>query len=101
FVSDDNTRNRINEIVEKGGGSVEERRGRAIEAARQENISSIFQLSVTPISGTQVQLVLSVYDTVSGDRVFLKDAPADTADAFQALAVFDELANAYLDWERE
>ena len=99
FVSDSETKERIEEIVEKGGGNIEERQKSAVEAARQENISKVIQLSVQPIMGSQVQLVLTVHNTVSGDRVFLKDAPADTEDAFQALQVFDELAQAFLDWD--
>ena len=100
FVSDSETKARIEKIVEKGGGNIEERQKSAVEAARQENISKVIQLSVTPIMDSQVQLVLTVHNTVSGDRIYIKDAPADTADVFKALQVFDELAQAFLKWER-
>lgn len=101
FVTDDETRKRITSMTDKGGGSPEDRRKRAIQAARQENISKVFQYSIVPLVGTQVQLVLTVYDTASGDQIFLKDAPADVEDAYKALEAFETLARAYLDWTRK
>ncbi|OIP41823.1 MAG: hypothetical protein AUK47_05570 [Deltaproteobacteria bacterium CG2_30_63_29] len=98
FVSDDTTRTRIEELVEKGGGSPEDRRKKAVEAARQENISWVFNLSIKPVYESQVLLVLTVHDTVSGDQVFTKDAQADLTDAFKALDGFDGLGMAYLEW---
>jgi hypothetical protein len=101
FVADTATRERIQTIVETGGGSVEDRLRSAIEAANQENIRKVFQLSVNPVAGDHVQLVLAVYTTGSSDRIFLRDAAVDSSDALQVLEAFDQLAQAFVEWDEQ
>lgn len=101
FVSDTTTRERIERIVEEGGGSVEERLRNAVEAANQENIRKVYQLSINPIAGNHVQLVLAVYATGSTDRVFLSNFAVDLTQAMELLEGFDELGQAYLEWAED
>ncbi|MBN1945914.1 MAG: hypothetical protein JW797_09565 [Bradymonadales bacterium] len=98
FVADPATRERINAMVAMGGGSPEDRLRSALQAANQENIRKVFQLSVNPVAGNHIQIVLSVYETASSDRVFLRDAAVDSTDALQVLDAFDGLGRAYLSW---
>jgi hypothetical protein len=99
IVSDADTQTRIHQIVDEGGGSIEQRRALVLEAARQENISKVIILEVLPIRGSAAQLSLAVHSTLSGDRIYLKDAAADLDDVMGALSVFDELATAFLAWD--
>jgi hypothetical protein len=99
FVVDQDTRRRIDRIVELGGGSADERLQRAIEAANQENIRRVFELTATPVVGEHVQFVLSVHDTRSGDRVFTRDTACDASDGLAVLDVFDQLARDFLEWD--
>jgi len=101
IVADETTRARIQTFVEESGGNPDSRRQHALEAARKENIRKVVQLDVTPIMDEQVQVVLAVYNTASGDRIFMRDAPADVGDAVDALSVFETLASAYLSWEKQ
>ena len=100
FVSDASTQNRIDNIVESAGGSLEQRLRSAIEAANNENIGQVFQLSINSLAGDFIQIVLSVYETGSSDRIFMRDAAVDSSEALQVLEAFDQLGRDYTAWSQ-
>lgn len=100
FVSDFSTREHLDQIVELGGGSLEERLTDAVVAANQDNIELVFRVEVRPIDETSTQVILTCYDTTSGDRVFQRDVTIGEPQPRFVLAAIEQLARAYLTWEQ-
>ncbi len=99
FVAEQETRQRIQSLVDDGGGSLDERRRRAIDAAREENIGKVFVLSGQTLKNKDVHFVLSVHNTLNGDRIFMHDHLV-TLDRWEdALSAFDALAARFAAWE--
>jgi hypothetical protein len=98
FVSDTNTRSRIQEVVNVGGGSTDDRLRRAVDAANGESVARVFQLSANSLSGDELQLVLAAYETGAGDRVFQRDLTVRAEQASSVVEGFENLTQAYVDW---
>lgn len=100
FVSDTSTREHLDQIVDLGGGSLEERLTDAVVAANQENIAVVFRVEVLVLDEASTQVILRCYDTTNGDRVFQRDITIGQHQPRFVLAAIEQLARGYLEWEQ-
>lgn len=98
FVSDRETQERIQQVVDLGGGSAEERLRLAVDAAGGEAVERVFQLGINDMPGAEVQLIFAVHQTGTADRVYQTDNTIEIVSSSDVVDGFESLARTYVAW---